>query len=342
MNFRKLLTAFALSAASAYVFAVTPGPGAQYASDAYPGFDSDAKVLSPERKTPSWFWWRKAKFKAPGEQLAYARGLAAEESFSSAVRAYDALVAEWPISSEAVAAQEELADILLYKSDDPIVAFEEYRYLLNFYSSDCDYAKVVLKMYESAKKMRQNGKRIMFFKFANTADVRRAFETVVIQAPGATFAPEAMYAVVELRVEEEEYSEAIEVCKTVRNRYSRTPQAKAALYKEAELRMILLKAHEYNRDRGLNTVSFMSMAAAAAEDAEERADFLKWRAEAAEVVEKEAYEAAVFYDSVTRKRRGAIKAYEGFLREYPASVRAQKVRERLAELQSTSSVKESK
>lgn len=333
-----MLTVF--SAASAGLFAVIPGPGTHYATDAYPGFDSDANILPQERKTPSFFWWRKAKSETPGDQLNLARGMAAKLSFGAAATAYNALVAEWPLSPEAVLAQEELADIYLYKTDDPIAALEEYKYLVDFYSSDCDYDKVMSKMYEAAEKMRENGKRIIFFKFANTADVRRAFEAVVMRAPGEAFAPEAMYTIAELREKEEEYSEAIEVCKTIRNRYPGTPQSKAALYKEAELRMILLKAHEYNRDRSLNTVSFMSMAAATGDDAAERADYLKWRAEAAALVEKEAYAAAKFYDSITRKRRGAVNAYESFLRDYPASTYAPEVRERLQRLKSSSSVKE--
>lgn len=313
-------------------YAVTPGPGTHYATDAYPGFDNEANVLPQERKTPSFFWWRRAKCDDAKSQLDLARGYVADESYGAAARAFNALVAKWPITPEAVKAQEELADLYLYKMEDSISALAEYKYLIDFYSSDCDYDAVMAKMYETACKMREQGKRIVFFRFANTADVRRAFEAVVMRASGASFAPEAMYTIVELRIKEEEYSEAVSVCKTIRNRYSGTPQAKAALYKEAELRMILLRTHEYNRDRSRNTVSFMDMAAAVTDDETARADFLKWRAEASAIVEREAYEAAKFYDSRTRKRRGAINAYERFLRDYPASEYAQDVRVRLEQL----------
>lgn len=343
MMLKKISLLFILfSLASLCSLAVTPGPGTHYASDAYPGFDSESNVLPQERKTPSILWWRKVKSDDPLKQLEIARGYVADGAYGAAVNAYNALVAKFPLSPEAVKAQEELADTYLYKINDPINALEEYKYLVDFYSSDCDYDKAIAKMYETAKKMREDGKRIIFFKFANTADVRCAFEGVVRRAPGAYFAPEAMYSIVELRIDEEEYAEAIEVCKVIRNRYSSSNQAKAALYKEAELRMILLRSHEYNRDRGLNTVSFLDMAIRLAEDADIRAEFQKWRAEAYAIVEKEAYEAAVFYDSITRKRRGTINAYERFLRDYPASSYAQKVRERLEQLKSTSSAKESK
>ncbi len=341
MTLKKLLLPIFLIA-SAVALAVTPGPGSHYATDAYPGFDNDENILPQERKTQSYFWWRRAKFNDPKEQLSYARALVEDKSYSSALTAYNALVAKWPISNEAILAQEELADTYLYKLNDPIVALEEYKYLVDFYSSSCDYDRVMSKMYETAKKMRENGKRIVFFKFANTADVRRAFEAVVLRAPGALFAPEAMYTIVQLRVLEEEYAEAIDVCKTIRNRYSNSTQAKDALYKEAELRMILLRAHEYNRDRCLNTLSFMDMASRSTKNADHQVQFLKWRAETAAIVEKSAYESVKFYDSITRKKRGTINAYEGFLRDYPASSYAQKVRERLAELKSQMYDKESK
>ena len=176
---------FALCAAGAGLFAATPGPGTHYATDAYPGFDSKSNVLPQERKTPSFFWWRRAKFENPQEQLALARGYAEKGSYGSAVNAYNALVAAFAFSPEAVTAQEELADLYLYRMKDPISALEEYKYLADFYSSNCDYDKVMTKMYEAAKKMREDGKRIVFFRFANTTDVRHAFEAVVRRAPGA-------------------------------------------------------------------------------------------------------------------------------------------------------------
>ena len=58
----------------------------------------------------------------------------------------------------------------------------------------------------------------------------------------------------------------------------------------------------------------------------------KYISEASAGLEREAYEAAKFYDSRTRTRNSAINAYERFLREYPASSYADVVRERLAQL----------
>ncbi len=316
--------------------AVAPGPGTHYASDAFPGFDDVSKILPQEKKTLSLFWWRNAKCSDPASQLKLARSLAAEGSYSSAGTAYNALVAQWPSASEAPVAQRELADLLLDKAGDSRQAFEEFKYLADFYSSQCDYEAVVKRMYAAALAMKQEGKRILYFHFSNSEDVRRAFEDVVRRASGADFAPQAMLFIADLRAAEDELPEAIAVYKTIRNRYPATPAAKTALGLEADLRMRMLRSHEYNRERSLRTLSFMNMAVKMAENPEERARFSGWCSEISNLIEKEAYESTIFYDSVTRTRRSGISACETFLRNYPASVYAPDVRERLVRLKGES------
>ena len=50
MKLKKILILFTLCAVSAGVWAVTPGPGSMYATDAYPGFDGDSNILQQKRK----------------------------------------------------------------------------------------------------------------------------------------------------------------------------------------------------------------------------------------------------------------------------------------------------
>ena len=312
---------------------MTPGPGSRYATDAYPGFDKEENIIAQSKKEPGFFsWWSGPKRDNPADQLAWARECAADESWRKARNAYDALVAEWPMSPEAPLAQEELADLYREKMRDYQQAFEEYKYLADFYSSQCDYDAVVKKMYDTAQAMRVAGKKIVFFRFDNTTDVRRAYESVVVHAPGAEFAPEAMLTVARLREDEDEYEQAIEVYENLRSLYPGTRQSRDALYGEAKTRMFLLRAHEYNRSRCLDTVAFLKLALVADSLGEHRDEFTAWRDEAVALVEKEAYLAAKFYDSKTRTRSSAISAYERFLREYPASSMSDTVRARLAEL----------
>ena len=277
---------------------VSPGPGIRYATDAYPGFDSEDELLKPSRKEPGWFGWISGPKKdTAAEQLAYAASLEAEESWKDAKKAYDALVREWPTSPEAPKAQKAIADICLGKLLDSEAAFAEYRYLLDFYSAQCNYDEIVELMYKTAELMRDEGKTVLFFRFDNTVDVRRAYEAVVLRAPGASFAPKAMLTI-------------------------------------ASLRMVVLRRCEYNRERVRETIGFFTYAIESGKlSSEEAGEVAQLRAEARALLEDEAYKAAKFYDSRTRTRRSAMSAYQRFLDEYPTSDRAPEVRRRLFELQ---------
>jgi len=334
---KRLLTAVLAAALSAAAFADTaamPSSVARYATDAYPGFGGGDEVVTSRKKTPRWLSWCYGPSKTNAvEQLAHARALEKKEKWSSARGAYDALVREWPASPEAPKAQEALARICLEKCRDLQDAFSEYKYLLDYYPSACDFDAAAAKLYDVAKARREKGKRWMGIRFADTADVRRAFEAVVLRAPGASYAPEAMLAVASLREDEGEHDKAVMVYENLRSLYASSPEAKTALWREGAARMALLRVHGYNRTRCRDTVAYLRRAAPAAEEGSEaKADLTKWLAEATALVEDEDWEAAKFYDSKTRTRHSAISAYQKFAAEHPASERAREARARIEEL----------
>ena len=327
-----VVAALAAALVHADVPGVSPGPGVRYATDAYPGFDNEKEIVSPSKKEPKWFSWINGPNRDnPADQLEYCIGLIREESYSKAAKHLDALVREWPSSPEAPKAQEALAELLLDRIADYEEAFVEFRYLLDFYSLQCDYAAIADKAYKVANLMRAEGKTIMFFRFANTVDVRRAFESCVLRAPGASWAPQAMLAIGELREEEGKYVEAVKVYENLRNIHTGTPEAKQALRHEADVRMQVLKDHEYNRARCLDTVRFLKLAVAECAD-EDRDAVRKNLADASAMLEDEAFAAAKFYDSRTRTKRSAISAYERFVAEYPESQHVEEAKRRLEEL----------
>jgi len=312
---------------------VSPGPGTRYATDAYPGFDREEEIVRPDKKTPRWFAFINGpKMPSASEQLAWARRCAADESWGKARRAYDALVREWPASPEAPLAQRAMADILLEKELDYEEAFAEYRYLLDFFSASCDYQEISTLMYKVAELMRQEGKTIVFFRFKNTVDVRRAYEALVLRSPGASFAPEAMLTIAALREEEGKPENAVTVYENLRNLHPHTPQAKVALHNEARVRMELLRAHGYNRMRTHDTIDFLKLALQNDVSEEAGRDFRGWLQEAEDLLEAEAYRAAKFYDSRTRTRRSAINAYQQFITSYPNGPHAEEARIRLGQL----------
>ena len=314
--------------------APSAGPGSpRYATDAFPGFDRDDEPLEEGRKRPKWFgWFGGPSAETAAGQLDWCAARAGAGDWKAAAKGYDALVRAWPHAEEAVWAQQRLAETLLAHLEYEN-AFYAYKYLTDYYSSACDFDATVRRMYEAAKLMKEAGKRMLFFRFANTIDVRRAFEAVVLRAPGAEYAPEALMTIASLREDEYEYEKAVEVYESLRNLYPGTPQAKASVAREAKDRLCLLREHAYNRTRCLDTLGFIRMALADGVDAATRAELERARAEATALLEDEAYKAAKFYDSKTRTRRSAISAYEKFLREHPGSSHVEEVRARLTELQ---------
>ncbi len=315
------MAAVAAFAAIAVPPGASPGPGIRYATDAYPGFDSEDEIIKPSRKAPRWFsWFTGPKRDTAAEQFAYAAELEGAEEWRAARKAYDALVRNWPASPEAPKAQKAMADILLSRELDYEEAFREYRYLVDFYSSQCDYDEAVETLYKTAELMREEGKTVVFFRFDNTVDVRRAYEAVVLRAPGAKFAPEAMLTIAKLREDEDKPETAVTVYENLRNLHPGTPEADEALYREAKARMVVLHRCEYNRDRVRDNIDFMRLALSSGRlDSERRAEVEGFLAEAKSMIEEEAYNAAKFYDSRTRTKRSAVSAYERFLDEYPAS-----------------------
>ncbi len=329
-----LLIGCAAAAVHGAGVAGTPTSRTRWATDAYPGFDRDEASLSLEKKTPRWFSWLNGPAKDnPAEQLAYAEECEKAESWRAARRGYDSLVREWPASPEACIAQEKLAELYLRHYLEYEEAFNEYKYLLDYYTMQCDYDAISTRLWEVAKLMEAEGRRFFFVRFANTIDVRRAYEAVVRRAPGAPFVPDAMLRIGKLREDDGDWDEAAKVYETLRNLHPETPEAQTALYREASVRMHVLRVHEYNRQRCKDTIDFLRLAGEGAKEKQVRAQFAAWLEEAVGKLEDDAFASAKFYDSRTRTKRSAIDAYRKFLKDYPASRHADAARARLAQLE---------
>ena len=318
--------------------APTPGVGSgpqtsvRYATDAYPGFDSEKSIVSPSRKTPRWFSFLFGPDCGNAEsQLAHCVGLMREGDYSKARRQLDALVREWPTSPEAPKAQQALAEICLAPLGQTEDAFAEYRYLLDFYSLQVNYDKVADTLYKVARQMKDEGKEVCFVRFENVVDVRRAYEACVLHAPGASWVAEAMLTIGALREKEGEYGKAVQVYENLRNLYPDSDEAKKSLGAETRARLVLLDDHAYNAERARDTEGFLKMAleSCLASDRDAIREALA-RVEA--MIADDAYRSAAFYDSRTRTKRSAIRAYEKFLAQYPEGARADEARARLEEL----------
>lgn len=314
----------------------SPGPGTRYATDAYPGFDSEDEIIKPSKKKPPIFGWLYGpKMNDPKSQLEWCDECLKDGSYRAGRKGLDALVREWPASVEAPVAQLKLAELERDHYLDNEKAFKEFRYLIDFYPFQCDYDAVINEMYRLAERLREDGKKLMFFRFANTVDVRRAYEALILRSRGASFAPKAMITVAKLREDEGKFSHAIQVYENIRNLFPQSPQAEEALIGEARSRMEILSMFEYNRKRTLDTAQFLKLSIPTIADKGEREEFSKMYEKTVKMIEDEAYRSAKFYDSRTRTRRSAINAYEKYLRDYPNSEHAEIVRQRIEELKVT-------
>ena len=336
MKLEKILFAAVVAAALA-VYAVdpgvSPGPGIRYATDAYPGFGFEDEDFKPEKKEPRLLgFWFGPKMEDAASQFAWAAKLESENSVSGARKAYDALVREWPTAPEAPKAQLKVAQLLSAELDYE-ESFKEYRYLLDFYSNSCDFTAVAQEMYKLAELMREEGKTILFFRFRNTVDVRRAYESLVLRAPGAEFIPKAMLTIASLREDEQRYSEAVAVYENLRNIYPTAEEAVEAAYCEARTRMSLVRDYGYNRNRVRDTADYLRQTITGVRLDGERVEELRtWLGECEGLLEDEAWKAAKFYDSATRTRNSAVNAYGVFLKDYPTGAHADEARTRIAEL----------
>ena len=320
----------ALAAPPHNVAGSTFAANSPYATDAYPGFDGLDETKRPEKKDKSWFNW--VDRATPAEQYALAEELEAASSFRKARRACDALVREWPASPEAPRAQFRMVKIYVHEKDYDD-ALEELEYLLDFYPSECPYLELVEYLYKLTNLMVKEKKSIFGFSFTSDRLVRQHYESVVRRAPGASYVPEAMLKIADLREQDNHYEEAVQVYNQLIMKFPKTPEADAAIYLQAKARMWLCRRLSYNIPRCLDTQKYLKMMIAD-HPRHDRVDEMKeWLAELEKHLEADAYQRAKFYDTKQRTPHAAAAAWERFLREYPFSPHADEIRARIETLQ---------
>ena len=307
------------------------GSNSPYATDAYPGFDGLDELPKPEKKDTSWFLH--VSRDTPAEQFAYAQQMEEEGSLRAARRGYDALVREWPASPEAPKAQLALAMVWAKKYKDYDEAFEALEYMLDFYPRDCDYLELVSYQYQLVNLMIKEKKTFLGMSFTSTRVCRQHYESIVRRAPGASYVPETMLKIADLREQEDQYEEAVQVYATLASKFPRTPEARLATYLEAKARMWLCRRLSYNRPRCKDTLNYLAMAMKRFPDLEQIDELKTWQSELSQHLSEDAYVQAKFYDTKQRTRHAALKAWERFLKEYPDSPHAEEARARIEALQ---------
>ena len=329
----------AMQSAAAPVHGVTgagPGGASPWATDQYPVFEGLDDIPAPEKKDKGWLWrWfgvGKPAMETAGLQLEHARRLEDEGDYKGAVKAYDALVREWPSMPEAPMAQFRLAYVLENNLQEYADAFEEFSYLLDFYPRGCPFAKVAAEQYKLANLMMDTRRTFFGMSFTGNRELRQAYEKVVLRTPGAEYAPAALLKIAALREQDYDYEEAVKVYAGIRNRYAGTPEARSALYLEAKARMWIVRRLAYNIPRCQDTEKYLKAALRRDPDHPDAAEMRGWQGELREYLAGDAWTRAKFYDTKQRTAHAAAAAYAKFVSEYPDSPHAEEARRRIEEL----------
>ena len=306
------------------------GGNSPYATDAYPGFDGLDELPKPERREKSWFLH--VARETPAEQFAYAKELAEKDDFKKACKMCDALVREWPASAEAPQAQLMFAMLLAKSLEEYDEAFEQIGYLLDFYPRSCAYEELVEYQYKLVNLMLREKKTFLGMSFTSTRVMRQHYEMIVRRAPGASYVPEAMLKIADLREQDKQYEEAVLVYAALISRFPNSPEARTAAYLQAKARMWLVRRLAYNLPRCRDTAGYLKQTLKRLPDHPQAEEMKTWLDELKNYMAEDAYVRAKFYDSRQRTKHAAIASYERFLEEYPDSAYVEAVSRRIDEL----------
>ena len=329
---RKTVCMLAVALAVAGVAQDRPIGASQYgyATDQFEGFEAFGLDDRIEQKTKSiWFGTR---FDTPAEQLAYARAELEKGHLRGARKGFEGLIREWPAAMEAVEAQLGLAQ--LYEQRKKYArAFDEYQYLLTFYSGVCPYDEVLGRQFKIANLLLHDNTGMFGWVLGGTDTIRQRFEQVVRNAPSSPLAPQAMLIVGGLRTSEKETDEAIKVYDGLLYRYPESAQATDAAYLSAKCRYDRATKNAYNEAYSRDAIAFLRAIAARMPRHPQIGEVTAWLNELSAQLEERSYKNAVFYDSRQRNRQAALSAYRNFLTEFRDSKYADRVRARLEELE---------
>jgi outer membrane protein assembly factor BamD (BamD/ComL family) len=307
-----------------------PPKNGGYATDQFEGFhvlEADDKL--EQKETSLWF---SVTEETPAKQLAYCRKAFAEGYLRRARKGYEALIREWPTTREAAEAQLGLAQ--LYEARKRYArAFEEYQYLLTFYSGACPYNEILERQYKIANLLRADNKSMFGLDLGESEENRLRYEQIVRNAPRSELAPKCMLIVGDIRREEKEMAEAIKVYDGLLNRFPTTPEAEIAAFFAAQARYERAKIQKSNEANMRDARAFMKSVQQIMPAHPQREQLAQWEVELTAQLEEHSYATALFYDTKQRNTASAIAAYQRFLSEFRNSQYAERVRERLAELE---------
>jgi len=267
------------------------------------------------------------------EQWEYARETQNKGWLKKADRRMLYLVRRWPNTQEAPWAQRARAD-MLYSRGKLKVAFKEYQYLIDNYSSRMrDYDSVLESQFEIAiDVMNRRRMRWLFSGYRAPEYAVDYFEDVIRNGPQWSRAPEAQFLIGKCHQEANELELAISAYGVLGYRYPDSTFAETAAWQQIGCLDKLRKEYPNSLeilDRTLTaTTVFLSTYPTSAN----KGRTIQLRNKLYEVKARKVFDEAAFYAKVPKKPEAAIIYYEQMIKEYPKSKLVPEAHERIAEI----------
>jgi outer membrane assembly lipoprotein YfiO len=289
-------------------------------------------VPAPERKTMGWFFNRPSQTNAV-EQLAYAAQLLKEEKKWKAASEYNALVCAWHESPQAATAQLQYA-LLLEDAGDYRRAFDEFQYLIRYFSGDFNYDDILQRQFKLANAIRTQ-KHFTFMIFPGFTSPERAlplFEQIVSNGPTWSHTPEIQINIGLINEDLEDYDAAITAYDAVQNRHPDSPFAAEASFRRAHCYYLLAGKTPRDETACRDALSAIASFIASHRESPNAETAKRYFDEMKEHLADLYYERASFYDYKAHNLKAAIIAYTDFIKKFPASRKTDIAQKRLDEL----------
>jgi len=305
--------------------------GTAGAQESQPRSFDDEIASGPARKQPG-FRWRPEQ-ETPALQLEHAQNLAAEGRRRKAARQYRALVHTWHDTPEASLAQRAYAENLEERGKY-IGAFNEFQYLMDYYSGLSDYDEILDHQFRIANEvMNARHGRLLFGGFEAPERALPLFRKLAENGPTWERVPEVHFLIGWILEEDKQYDEAIEAYDELRQRWPGNELASSAAYGGTRC---LVKLADTNRRDETSCRRALSALAGFVTDYPDSPNSTAATAERDRLSLRLStlyYDRASYYDVIAKRPESALIAYADFLRQFPYADQAEKVSLRMRELE---------
>lgn len=295
-----------------------------------------AEPYEESGKQHSWFSLNRPARDNSADQLEYANQLRERGKIGKAIRQFRALIATWPGTRDAAAAQYMIARL----EEDRgrlVPAFDAYQALMDNYAGRVPYQRILSRQFELAREVMESPKGGFFF-FPGFEAPERAIpllEKIIANGPRSPYAAEAQYLIGSAYEDTMEYELAIVSYLIVQHRYPASPFAEEAAFARARTLHKLSQSQPNDEETLGEAWAAANLFLNAYPQSDYAQEVLDLRQKLYEAIARNAYEVALYYDRHTRRPAAALKSYQEFLRQFPNSRWSNEVQTRIVELSKT-------